>query len=217
MMATKEEEAHQNNMRDMLDEESTFAQCNTDLLECLEGSSSHNIYRRRMLMWHLMKMNDKRGEGGVWEDLFFNNIQLRAQTKELASQLKNVIHEKEIEHNAHATQRNEDIMTTDRVVSRLKTKLEKMENLWVTERDRAKKLDVQHAIDSEVAEDHVKAMTQMTAGNTSLLNQLKSKDNEIQYLKVQIIEINQLNKERTGIAPSLRMIVKAALAEQVGS
>ena len=128
-----------------------------------------------------------------------------------------VIHEKEIEHNAHATQRNEDIMTTDRVVSRLKTKLEKMENLWVTERDRAKKLDVQHAIDSEVAEDHVKAMTQMTAGNTSLLNQLKSKDNEIQYLKVQIIEINQLNKERTGIAPSLRMIVKAALAEQVGS
>ena len=92
-----------------------------------------------------------------------------------------------------------------------------MENSWVTERDRAKKLDVQHAIDSEVAEDHVKAMTQMTAGNTSLLNQLKSKDNEIQYLKVQIIEINQLNKEKTGIAPSLRMIVKAALAEQVGS
>ena len=92
-----------------------------------------------------------------------------------------------------------------------------MEFLWVTERDRAKKLDVQHAIDSEVAEDQVKAMNQMTARNTSLLNQLNSKDTEIQQLKVQIIEINQLNKERTGIAPSLRMIVKAALAEQVGS
>jgi sulfur relay (sulfurtransferase) DsrC/TusE family protein len=212
-----DEEKKANNvggMSNMLDNDENFAKCNVKLLECLQGSSSHNIYRRRMLMWHLMKMNEKRGEGGVWEEAFFKNLFLMKHSETLAEELRAAVKNREREKEENEKRRNDDIIEKDRVVSRLKAKLEQMENLWVTERDRARRLDVQNAIDASKIQEMDKKMQEIIQLNKQLERKEKNRIKELKQMRVKLVELEQANKNKHGISPSLRMIVKAVMQSE---
>lgn len=161
-----------------------------------------------------MKMNEKRGEGGVWEEAFFKNLFLMKHSETLAEELHAAVKNREREKEENEKRRNDDIIEKDRVVSRLKAKLEQMENLWVTERDRARRLDVQNAIDASKIQEMDKKMQEIIQLNKQLERKEKNRIKELEQMRVKLVELEQANKNKHGISPSLRMIVKAVMQSE---
>ena len=196
----------------LIDGDEAYAGCNVDVLEFLQGSSGHNVFRRRMLMWHLMKMNTGK-EGGIWQTLILNNRQLRLNVSELEANVTDLHVLVARKRELYEERKNEDIFNRDVVVGRLKTRLGKKEIEWKEECESNRKLERELAVCTEEIEKHAKTM-QSVVHRAEIAEKLcGERDQEMSVLRVKVWELEQEKKNRSGIAPSLRMIVQAALAD----
>ena len=193
----------------LLDEDATYAQCNVKLLECLQGSSGYNVFRRRMLMWKLMEMCSRPGEGGVWESVILNNRSLRIRVEALEAEVASLDATIVKNHAAFNSKRNEDILETDRVVGRVKTLLEKYQLQWNSECGRSKKLENEIAVNCiHISQQHEKIQHLSMRADAAEALCLK-KDRQMENLRIKIHELTQLEKNSSNVAPSLTMIIKA--------
>ena len=196
----------------LIDGDEAYAGCNVDVLEFLQGSSGHNVFRRRMLMWHLMKMNTGK-EGGIWQTLILNNRQLRLNVSELEATVTDLHVLVARNRELYEERKNEDIFNRDVVVGRLKTRLGKKEVEWKEEYETNRKLERELAVCTEEIEKHAKTMQSVVRRAEVAEKLCGERDQEMSELRVKVWELEQEKKNRSGIAPSLRMIVQAALAE----
>jgi len=197
----------------LVDGDEAYAGCNVDVLEFLQGSSGHNVFRRRMLMWHLMKMNTGK-EGGIWQTLILNNRQLRVNVSELEANVAELHSRMARKKELFEERRNDDIFHRDVVVGRLKTRLEKTETEWSDVCDTNRTLERELAVCTEEIEKHATKMQRVVCRAEAAERSCEDKDREMSTLRVKIWELEQEKKNRNGVAPSVRLIVQAALAEK---
>ena len=165
-----------------------------------------------MLMWHLMKMNTGK-EGGIWQTLILNNRQLRLNVSELEANVTDLHVLVARKRELYEERKNEDIFNRDVVVGRLKTRLGKKEIEWKEECESNRKLERELAVCTEEIEKHAKTM-QSVVHRAEIAEKLcGERDQEMSVLRVKVWELEQEKKNHSGIAPSLRMIVQAALAD----
>ena len=198
----------------IIDADDTFANCNVDLLECLIGSSGYNVFRRRTLMWHIMKMSNRRGEGGVWENVVLNNRSLRMKVERMEQNIETLKETIDLNNLQYTTNRNKDILEKDIVVGRLKTKVEKIEEKWYIECERALKLDKEVAIKSSIMAEQVNKIQELNKLKQDADTLLRYKDTQMKKMRIKIHELQQMNKNYTGVSPSLNMIMKAMKEEK---
>ena len=199
----------------IIDADDTFANCNVDLLECLIGSSGYNVFRRRTLMWHIMKMSNRRGEGGVWENVVLNNRSLRMKVERMEQNIETLKETIDLNNLQYTTNRNKDILEKDIVVGRLKTKVEKIEEKWYIECERALKLDKEVAIKSSIMAEQVNKIQELNKLKQDADTLLRYKDTQMKKMRIKIHELQQMNKNYTGVSPSLNMIMKAMKEKKV--
>ena len=147
----------------------------------------------------------------MWEDFVLHNRSLRIQNQQFKDSCHELSNTIAVNKEQFAAKRNQDMMDTDRVMGRLKTKLGKIEQLWIVERDRAKRLDRQHALDCSIVEEQKKQMQARQHENDTLVKACAEQEQQLREMRLKLGAMEQRDKNRGGTAPSLRLIVKAVM------
>eukprot|EP00946_MAST-07B_sp_MAST-7B-sp1_P000586 g586.t1 len=192
----------------MLDNEVTFRRCDEGLLEGLEGSSDRNVFRRRAVIWMLMRMSRKRGEGGCWEQFPLENVQLRRRIDHLQNKLEQSAHQHKEQALRHEHDQHEALESTSRVVGRLKKRLGDVEEMLLEEQTQRKALEKKAAELSAANEQHLSAMRKAQSSLTASKAELADERKKANRQRIEILNLEQQIRTLRAAPPLWQIVQK---------
>lgn len=193
-------------MKNVLDSESTFRRCDSELLESLEGSSDRNIFRRRAIIWMLMQMTRKEGEGGVWAAYPIDNVRLRRRVEDLESEVAKLNQAALEQENRMKQHREEALSSTSRVIGRLKKRLNDTEALLLEKLAEKKAVDESAAKLSAANEQQRKTLISIGEALAVSQDRLADEQKKATAMRMKILELEQKLRTLTSSPPLYKIL-----------
>ena len=198
---------------DMLDDATTFRRCDEGLLEGLEGSSDRNIFRRRALVWMLMRMSRKRGEGGCWEQWPLDNVRQRRHIERLEQELERRGDQHRAQALRHKRDQDQALESTTRVLGRLKKRLGDTELVLLETQAQNKLLEKKAATLNASNQQHKAAVSAAQDALRGCQVELADKRKEGDSQRVKILALEQQIRTLRKAPPLWQVLQKAKSAD----